>query len=136
MSNQTSSMPAERPSALSETAATREAIRESHRVRLIDPENEGKAAHKLPNGIFGFTFAPLTETPVFAKHSHQSFEIHKLPNGELCLVGYVSSQNEARLYPGTRGEATKLVSIRVASVAPADNRLHREPGNSIALRYS
>lgn len=86
MSNQTSSMPAERVSVLLETAATREAIRESHQVRLIDRADEGEAAHKLPNGIFGFTFAPLTETPVFAKHSHQSFEVHKLPDGELCLI--------------------------------------------------
>ena len=136
MSNQTSSMPAERTSAVLESGATREAIRESHRVRLIEPADEGKAAHKIPEGVFGFTFAPLTETPVFAKHSHQSYEVHKLPDGELHLIGYISPANETRLYPDAWGEATKLVSIRVASVAAADNRHHREPGNPITLRYS
>ena len=136
MSNQTSSMPAERTSIFAGTAETREAIRAAHQVRLIERADEGKAAHKLPNGVFGFTFAPLTETPLFAKHSHQSFEVHKLPNGELRLVGYVSPANETRLYPDAWGDAVKLVSVRVAALAPADGRLHREPGNPVALRYS
>ena len=44
--------------------------------------------------------------------------------------------NETRLSPDTYGEAAKLLSTRVASAAPDDSRLHREPGNPITLRYS
>ena len=39
-------MPAERASVLLETAATLEAIRESHLVRLIGRAREGKPVHK------------------------------------------------------------------------------------------
>ena len=44
--------------------------------------------------------------------------------------------NETLLYSDTYGEAAKLLSIRVASAAPAGSHLHREPGNPITLRYS
>ena len=46
-----SSMPAERASVLLETVATREAIRESHQVRLIDRAREGKPVHKWPTAL-------------------------------------------------------------------------------------
>ena len=98
-----------RPPALAKRSA------KAHQVRLIDRAREGKPAHKWPDG---------------------TFEIHRLPDGELCLAGYVSPMNETRLYSDTYGEAAKLLSTRVASAAPADSRLHREPGNPITLRYS
>jgi hypothetical protein len=129
-------MPAERSAIRFEPAADVESLRKRHQVRLIEPSHEGKAIHKLPSGVYGFTAAPLTETPLFAKKIYQSFEYHKRADGATFLIGYVSPKDESRVYPDSWGEATQLVSIEVASFAPADNRLHREPGNPIMVRYS
>ena len=41
----------------------REQLRAEHKLRPVKSEEEGTAITKLPNGVYGFTYAPATETP-------------------------------------------------------------------------
>ena len=47
--------------------------------------------------MYGFTYAPLTESPVFAKDHYGSFEVHKAADGTERLIGFVSASDVARL---------------------------------------
>src|SRR3954454_8143414 len=100
----------------------RDRFRREHSVRPATDAEEGCATARLPNGVYGFTYAPLTESPVFAKHHHGSFEVHKSAAATEYLIGFVSAADiarlegasgaaEIRLYPQEYEHATELVSL-------------------------
>ncbi len=69
-----------------------ETLRSAHRVRIVTAEEEGGGVNALPAGVYGYTYSPgLTNAPLFATRRYRSFEIHKVPEGEVFVVGFVSA---------------------------------------------
>lgn len=74
-----------------------EAFRATNRVSLLEPEHEGTGILYLPNGVYGFSYAPTQEAPMFSRQLHQSFEVHKAPEGTIYLIGFVAEGESAEL---------------------------------------
>jgi len=126
--------------------ATREApeleqLRSDHRVRVVNKEEEGSNIYRLPDGVYGFTYAPgLKEVPVYAKPHYQIFEVHRLTGGSVHLIGFVTPDVKAKIdgakeaiqvaiYPDRWEGATELVSIADSRLQPAKKAVTREDGN-------
>ena len=80
-------------------AATKEQemLRISNKVKLIDEVLEGTGIDALPGGIYGFTFSPaLHNSPLFRAKHFRSYEIHKLDDGFVCLIGFVQIVDATR----------------------------------------
>jgi len=117
-----------------------EGLRSAHRVRPLAPEEEGSAVAHLPNGVYGFTYAPgQSEVPLFSKQNYHCFEVHKAADGTEYVLGFVtqleasdlkaSRQGAAiRLFPASWESSQSLVSVRVAGIV-APKRLPRDDGN-------
>lgn len=85
-------------------AATKEQemLRISNKVKLIDEALEGTGIDALPEGIYGFTFSPaLHNSPVFRAKHFRSYEIHKLEDGLVCLIGFVKTVDANRFKDAT-----------------------------------
>ena len=81
-----------------------EELRTTHQVRLIDESQEGTGVNALPPGVYGFTYSPaLPNAPLFADRRFRSYEIHKLANGDILIVGFVST-DDARLLEASAGD--------------------------------
>ena len=84
-------------------------LRESHKLRLVSEEEEGTGVDLLPAGVYGFTYSPaLPNAPLFAMRRFRSFETHKLQNGEVLIVGFVSLEDARSL-----SSATADIEVRV-----------------------
>ncbi|HTS48573.1 MAG TPA: hypothetical protein VMH05_11550 [Bryobacteraceae bacterium] len=117
-----------------------EALRARHNVRPLLPAEEGSSAAHLPNGVYGFTYAPgQPEVPLFSKQGYHSFEVHKASDGTEYLVGFVTqleaSDLEAskvgaaiRLFPSPWENSQSLVRVPVAGIV-SSKRMPREDGN-------
>jgi hypothetical protein len=69
--------------------ADQEALRVAHQVRLVGEAEEGTGVNALPGGVYGFTYSPgLPNAPLFAVARYRSYETHKLPSGEVFVIGY------------------------------------------------
>lgn len=115
------------PSAASPNDRDRSMFRVRHGVRPLQAAEEGNPVEGLPNGVYGFSYSPASEAiPLFARHSLQSFEIHKAADGEVHILGYLGSKQaeelksggpaEVRLYPDAYGEATELTAIPLDAI--------------------
>ena len=50
---------------------------------------EGNGVNALPGGVYGFTYSPgLANAPLFAVRRFRTYEIHKLPGGDVFIVGF------------------------------------------------
>jgi hypothetical protein len=123
---------------------TRDRLRVEHRVRTLQSEEEGAAFDHLPNGVYGFTYAPATETPLFAKPAYHSFEVHKLADGSGRLLVYCTPDDASRIAGGEVGEmmaypdawenATVLVAVPLERVMNSLYKPVRRDGNAVPLR--
>jgi hypothetical protein len=119
-----------------------EALRATHRVRALTPDEEGSAVAALPSGVYGFTYAPgQPEVPLFSKQNYHSFEVHKSADGTEYILGFVTQLEAAdlngpkegaaiRLFPSPWENSQSLVSVRVAGIV-APKRMPREDGNPL-----
>ncbi len=124
--------------------ATREQLRIERKLRLIASDQEGSPIERVPPGAYGFSHSPGTEgLPLYAQRTFQIFEVHKLADGQVHLVGYMTKpdadtlragnqQFEAKLYPDPYEDASEFVSV------PRSRLLHakmpsRAQGNYIWL---
>ena len=73
------------------TDVVREELRRAHQVRPLAGDEEGRPLSKLPAGVYGFTYAPLGEVPLFERHAWHSFEVHKTADGEAHLLVFVTA---------------------------------------------
>lgn len=119
------------------------ALRARHQVKLVEENDVGFGVDSLPTSVYGFTWSPHVEAPLFRMRGFQSFEMHKLADSSVEIVGYVNESDAARLsdvkdymdvtvYPDKWKEAVKLVSI------PRDRILRskgpsRNEGNGLRL---
>ena len=70
-----------------------ESLRTAHAVRLVTAAEEGTGVNALPEGVYGFTYAPaLPNAPLFALRRYRSFETHKVAGGEVYIVGFVDPE--------------------------------------------
>jgi hypothetical protein len=75
-----------------------EALRTTHRVRIVSPAEEGTGVNALPKGVYGFTYSPgLPNAPLFAERRFRSYETHKLANGDVCIIGFADVETAAIL---------------------------------------
>jgi hypothetical protein len=72
--------------------ADQDALRATHQVRLVQDAEEGTGVNALPGGVYGFTYSPgLHNAPLFAVRRYRSYETHKLPSGEVFVIGYAKA---------------------------------------------
>jgi hypothetical protein len=115
----------------SENELELQALRETNALKLIAGDQEGGSVGQLPNGVYGYTYSPISEeTPLFSQKGFQSFEVHKLADGAVRVIGYVTEQEAAaiesghdpvefNLYPAPHGESAKIVAIAGARIVRA-----------------
>ena len=102
-------------------------LRNTHRVRLVEPREEGSAAADLPPGVYGFTASAGLAAPLFASRRYRNFEIHHCHDGDIVIVGFVTPADARRLrdapapldlmvYPDVEGAATEIVAISYSRI--------------------
>ena len=83
--------------------ADQSALRLTHQVRIVSDAEEGHGVNALPGGIYGFTYSPgLANAPLFAERRYRTYEIHKLPSGDVFVIGYVQAEVARELSTATR----------------------------------
>lgn len=110
-----------------------EALRQSHGVRIVTVEEEGSGVDVLPGGVYGFTYSPgLHNAPLFATRRYRSYETHKLPTGEIYLIGFATpdvAQELASAPVETTGEVQPEPDDLAGTIAPiaySRIRFHRQ----------
>lgn len=121
-------------------------LRSKRNLRAVETDEEGFALPALPAGIYGFTYSPNFEaTPLFTQKRYQTFEFHKLADGAVELIGYVTGAEAERLrsgeanvtvnlYPDAWKESNQLVSLPLARLVSTTQRPARENGCPYTLR--
>ena len=108
-----------------DNAATpdQELLREAHQVRLVSEPEEGTGVNALPGGVYGFTYSPgLPNAPLFAVRRYRSYETHKLPSGDVFVIGFAkpdvardlstaAHEMTLQIHPKPEGEYEILVTI-------------------------
>src|SRR5688572_16890976 len=110
-----------------------ELLRVAHQVRVVADDEEGNAVNRLPEGVFGFTYSPgLPNAPLFAVRRYRSYETHKLPSGDVFVIGFAkadvsralstaSQEMTLQIHPQPEGEYQTLVTIPYSRI-----RHHRQ----------
>jgi hypothetical protein len=110
-----------------------ELLREAHQVRIVSDDEEGNGVSALPGGVYGFTYSPgLHNAPLFAVRRYRSYETHKLPGGDVFIVGFAkadvarelstaSQEMTLQLHPQPEGEYQTLMTIPYSRI-----RHHRQ----------
>jgi hypothetical protein len=110
-----------------------ELLRLAHQVRLVTENEEGNGVNVLPGGVFGFTYSPgLPNAPLFAVRRYRSYETHKLPSGDVFVIGFAKPQvareistaaeeMTLQIHPQPEGEYQTLVTIPYSRI-----RQHRQ----------
>ncbi|HTR37283.1 MAG TPA: hypothetical protein VMH80_15365 [Bryobacteraceae bacterium] len=116
------------------------ALRASHQVRPLQPSEEGAGVDALPDGVYGFAYAPgALAVPLFSKESYHAFEVHKAADGAVYVIGFLTPEEAAaldsasagasfQLFPAPWENAQSLVSVPLARIV-APKRMPREDGN-------
>ena len=69
--------------------ADQDSLRGAHQVRIVTDAEEGTGVNALPGGVYGFTYSPgLPNAPLFTVRRYRSYETHKLPSGEVFIIGF------------------------------------------------
>lgn len=75
------------------TTADQESLRSAHQVRVVSSAEEGTGVNALPGGVYGFTYSPgLPSAPLFAVRRYRSYETHKLPSGDVFVIGFATAE--------------------------------------------
>lgn len=133
------------PSPLTTSARIVE-LRKQHNLRALGELEDGLTVNRLPNGIYGFIFTDEFDGAAGRNMSEYAtlrsqligdnrVEIHKLEDGRLLVVGFVSPQDAVRLQdpskvgitdvlfmPREYGIFTELVSIPTAQLRSVSSR--------------
>jgi hypothetical protein len=119
-------------------------LRTKKQLKPVASQDEGAPLGVLPDLIYGFTYSPLNEsTPLFAKRLVQTFEVHKLSDGLVHLLGFVKEDEakaifegttglDVNLYPEPRDQSGRLVEIPLERIVKA-RPVSRSDGNYMPL---
>jgi hypothetical protein len=84
------------------TTADQESLRVAHQVRLVTDQEEGTGVAALPGGVYGYTYSPgLPSAPLFAVRRFRSYEVHKLPSGDVFVTGFATRDTATKLSTAT-----------------------------------
>lgn len=122
----------------------REVWRQQHGVRAVQPQFEGFGIAQVPAGSYGYTYAPASASPLFARRGYQSFEMHKTLDGTAYLIGCLTpaesaqvtearSAVEVRLCPEPHGEAQQTVCLPLDRVERKSSNPTHEDGGWVPL---
>ena len=107
-------------------------------LRLIEEAEEGFGVQKLPEGVYGFAYAPANRVaPLFRTRTFGGYEIHKRAGGGVYILGYVTAGTAAKLesssetvhaalFAEARGEAATLVIIDTTRIVRFKEHSQRE----------
>lgn len=110
-----------------------ELLRVAHQVRLVSDPEEGTGVNALPGGVYGFTYSPgLPNAPLFALRRYRTYETHKLPGGDVFVIGFAKAEVARELstavqemtlqiHPTPEGDYQTLVTIPYSRI-----RHHRQ----------
>jgi len=110
-----------------------ELLRVAHQVRVVADDEEGNWVNRLPGGVFGFTYSPgLPNAPLFAVRRYRSYETHKLPSGDVFVIGFAkpdvarelstaSQEMTLQIHPQPEGDYQTLVTLAYSRI-----RRHRQ----------
>lgn len=113
--------------------ADQELLRIAHQVRLVTEAEEGNGVNALPGGVYGFTYSPgLPNAPLFAVRRYRTYETHKLPSGDVFVIGFAQpdvvrglsttgQEMTLQIHPAPEGEHVTLVTIPYTRI-----RQHRQ----------
>ena len=113
--------------------ADQESLRIAHGVSLVTELEEGNGVNALPGGRYGFTYSPgLVNAPLFAVRRYRSYEIHKLPGGDVFIIGFATAdaarqlstaaeETSVQIHPQPDGSFDTLVTIPYSRI-----RRHRQ----------
>jgi hypothetical protein len=123
-----------------------EKLRAAHKLRALTPVESGAGVDRLPNGVFGFTYSPCEDNfPLFDSRDLRSFEGHKLEDGVVFLLGFLTREERQtfektteavtlHLFPEPKGQAGELVRVPVSRVrSHGENSARRGNGLEIQL---
>jgi len=108
--------------------ADQDALRAAHQVRVVTEAEEGTGVNALPGGVFGYTYSPgLPNAPLFAVRRYRCYETHKLPSGEVYIIGYArgevarnistaTAEVTLQIHPQAEGEYDTLVTIPYSKI--------------------
>lgn len=132
---------------LQELTRELERMRSAHRLRALTDSESGTGVKRLPNGVFGFTYSPVEENfPLFNDRDLRSFEGHKLEDGSIFLLGFLTPEEKdaiektgaeptIHLFPEPRGNADQLVRVPLARVVRhVENSARKGTGLELLLR--
>jgi hypothetical protein len=117
----------------------RESLREKNGVTLVSEALDGTGLHRLPQGVYGFTYAPgMSDSPLFRKSGSRTFEIQKHSGNEF-LIGYLTAEGaqnlaaaradvDLLLYPSLEAESKVLVEVPLSRVLEHKTQTYREMG--------
>lgn len=109
-------------------SAERNALRARLGLRAIRAEEEGRNIGNQAAGVYGFTGAPASdEMPIFIQPFFRCTEVHRLSDGEVAMVGYVTDQERVafeagsepasiHLYPDPWRDSNCLISVPLGRV--------------------
>jgi len=91
------------------STADQEALRTAHQVRIVSSSEEGMSVDNLPGGVYGFTYSPgLPSTPLFAAQRYRTYETHKLPSGEVFVIGFTTVEVARALSTATEETTVQI----------------------------
>jgi hypothetical protein len=109
-------------------AFERAALRSKHDVRGLADSEDGVGVHRQVGGVFGFTYAVgRPDMPLFVQRRSRSYEVHKLVDGTVLIVGYLTPDEAMKLegpgercsmhlFPDPTESASRLVGVPVDRV--------------------
>ena len=106
----------------------------------------GAGVAHIPTGVYGFTYSPQQEAPLFQKTMYRIFEVHKLRDGSVEVIGFVTEQEAASIsasretigvtvYPDSQGDSVRAVSIPMSKVLEIKGPL-RDRGYELKIELS
>src|SRR5688500_15899322 len=114
-----------------------ELLRVAHQVRVVADDEEGNGVNRLPGGVFGFTYSPgLPNAPLFAVRRYRSYETHKLPSGDVFVIGFAkpdvarelsTPSQEMTLQIRTQPEGDYRMLVTLAYSASRHHRQYAPP---------
>lgn len=113
-------------------------------LRALTAAEDGTSFADLPKGVFGFTYSPLSETPLFGKDNYHSFEVHKTAEGQGLLICWTTPQEADALrtaaskitidvYPAQFESATEQVVIPFERAQLKNRNPLHDDGGKIAI---